>query len=323
MAVRSHEPILRDPAARQAFERLELALRAGTGHVVVTAGERAQAAQLVDAALERSAAIAVLRFRAASIDPLAAIDDVASPRGGSRSMSERHEAVRELLEKARSARSDVFAVVEDADVATAEDLERVRMAMECEPNAIARMRVVLVGTALLDSTLEQPAATALASRIGTHVRFGPARRGMTLAALDRLAALRPAAAGMITEVWTSLFGRTQSTDAPQARRSRASPAEAARAAAPFAAGDATRSRRSIVMEVAVFKDAEPAYALQKRLAARIDRVLVVRLDAPGGTVYSVRVVGLDTAKEVAHAEREIRTLGHRSVRLGAERSSSA
>ena len=54
MALRSYQQTLRDSATRKAWVRLETALRGGTGHVVVTAGERSVAARLLDAALERS-----------------------------------------------------------------------------------------------------------------------------------------------------------------------------------------------------------------------------------------------------------------------------
>jgi hypothetical protein len=82
-------------------------------------------------------------------------------------------------------------------------------------------------------------------------------------------------------------------------------------------------REPVVMEAAVFKEAEPAYSLEKQLAERMDGTVVVQRDAAQGTVYSVRVVGLKTTRAVAHAEREIRALGHRPVRIAASTAKPA
>ena len=423
--------------AGRAWFRLQSALHAGTGHVVVTAPEREKAAALVDAALERSSALLVLRVRAVSADPLAVIDEGVTDK---RSASSRRETLRELLEKARAVDANVFAVVEDADSATAEQLERVRMAVECVPDAIERLRVVLVGTPQLDVTLQEPGASALASRVSAHVRFAAPRKTAAVVALNTWSAFRVAAAGVITVAVATLFGRNE---APSQRKFSSEPATAREVgakrvdtnddtppAAAVSAGDAPvtaplpesapaaladvqevqgeqpspvvaavpdppasdvsssvtearnvvsverapstaiahvaaqvargarasregsasvdsrgaragssvvpakrspetsaaasrsaefgpRLKQPVVMEAEAFKDPADAEALQKQLAERFDRVLVTRIDAARGPLYSVRVMDLESPRQIAHAERELRTLGHRPVRISA------
>ncbi len=426
MGARSHEPTIDHPAIRfrKAWLRLESALLAGNGHVVVTATEREQAAELVDAALERSNALKILRVRAATADPLGVIDEGTTD---SRSAAKRSETLRALLMKAREVHANVFAVVEDADTASAEELERVRMAVECVPDAIERLRVVLIGTPQLEVTLQEPAASALASRVSAHVRIAQPRKTAKDTALNTLSAVRVAAAGVLT-----LFGRNEtasressaepphsvyqpttsgeepsgaraepstlqpSTQQRSASDARVAPSPAAedpqRAdAAPSPRDDTQRDvpsapavdthgaaertpssgtahvasqsargkrasrdgsasvdgrgsrsassvtppkrtpatppatrrttdfgprlKQPVVVEAAAFKDATEAESLQKRLAERFEHVLVTRVDGIRGARFSVRVTSLHSPREIAHAEREIRTLGHRPVRL--------
>jgi hypothetical protein len=494
--------------AGKAWFRLQSALHSGTGHVVVTAEERDKAAALVDAALERTTALTVLRLRAASADPLAVIDENGTD---AKSASKRRETLRDLLEKARAVDANVFAVVEDADTASAEELERVRMAVECVPDAIERLRVVLVGTPQLDLTLQEPAASALASRVSAHVRFAPPRKTAAGTALNTLSAIRVAAAGMMTVAVAALFGRNETpphreaasqpasareiaksmaaasqqasapapaptaasgddsvvasvpvevaavpealtnapaataapvaaptapvaavdsaagsgvaealpaantvafampdaqTEAPVAADGLAAAAEAAATAIATPASDAQprtadadvppdvaasasvppktrvadeaasardastaisqvsaqvargeralregsasvdsrgvraassvappkrsspastlpardkevgkRLKQPTVVEAAAFKDAGDAQSLQEQLAARFEHVQITRVESGRRTLYSVRVTDLESARDVAHAEREIRTLGHRPVRI--------
>jgi hypothetical protein len=89
------------------------------------------------------------------------------------------------------------------------------------------------------------------------------------------------------------------------------------AAASRSAEFGPRLKQPVVMEAAAFKDPADAEALQKQLAERFDRVLVTRIDAARGPLYSVRVMDLESPRQIAHAERELRTLGHRPVRISA------
>jgi hypothetical protein len=152
--------------------RLETALLSGTGHIAVTAGSHDQARSLVEEALQGVPSYAVLRVRASAEDPLADLDRELGLEAEPEPLDcDRRDALVELVGRARKKAATIFAVVDDGDEAGSEGLERARMALECAPNLIDRLRIIVTGTLRLDSVLNEPAADALASRIGAHVRI--------------------------------------------------------------------------------------------------------------------------------------------------------
>jgi type II secretory pathway predicted ATPase ExeA len=81
-----------------------------------------------------------------------------------------------LLEQARAVEKPAFIIVDDADAADGAELERIRIAVECAPDAIKWLRIVLVGGEGLERSLNDPAASALASRLCARVRLAPEPR---------------------------------------------------------------------------------------------------------------------------------------------------
>lgn len=166
-AARRRGPVWHRPARAQsdstadAIARLEQACSSGSGHVLVTGSDPRRVKDVLADALSRAGALATLRVRARDAE------------GGGLQGAETSGALLGLLEKARTERRAVFVVVEDADEATVEQLDRLRTKVDLAPDAIALLRLVLVGSAHLVEKLEAHAARALASRIAARVRVGP------------------------------------------------------------------------------------------------------------------------------------------------------
>jgi hypothetical protein len=113
---------------------------------------------------------------------------------------------------------------------------------------------------------------------------------------------------------------TRASTQPSAEASLASaaaPATQPRHATPAVADADAEPSRGVVLEAGPFADAKHAYALRYDLGERLgdEHVLVARLDPPDGPpVYSVRIVGLGSSREVADAEAALHSLGHDPVR---------
>lgn len=165
--------------------RIARALRVGSGHVVVTARDVEKAENLVETALAVVDPYRVLRI-SATTDGLAALagdvlafaadigpsirrarDKVSSPLGG-------------LVEEARAAARPVVVVVADADLASAQRLESLRIQLDAAPGAIEVVRMVMIGCPVLSRIIELPSARGLKSRVGMQVHLaepGTRRRG--------------------------------------------------------------------------------------------------------------------------------------------------
>jgi hypothetical protein len=89
---------------------------------------------------------------------------------------ERRQALLRLLARARAASRSVFIVVDDGDDATVAELERLRAGVEIAPEAIERLRLVLLGGSALVAKLEDRGARALSSRITSRIRLETGRR---------------------------------------------------------------------------------------------------------------------------------------------------
>jgi hypothetical protein len=237
----------------RAVASLHNALCVGSGHVAVITGTAEESLAIVEEGLDHVPAHAVLRLRAMLEEPLRDADrDLGIDPGTRASAYDRQRALESCIENAGESGLPIFAIVLDAETADAYGLERARMALECVPLAIGRVRMIVLGAEGLAATLTQPDASALASRIGTRVYIAPEK-------------LEP-----------------------------------------------------IVMQAATFADRAAAYSLQRSLAEQVRDVHVARLHPSHGRLYSVRVVGLRTRGEIAHAESAIRRLGHDPVRIAAD-----
>jgi type II secretory pathway predicted ATPase ExeA len=200
-------PLSRWAKRRGAWPRLQAAVHAGTGHILVSSEAQEAAAQVVEAALECVDALAVLRLQATVADPVVDVANL-SAKAASVSALPPPETITGLIHEARANDSKVFAVVEDADDLDARGLERIRMALECEPDAIERMRIILIGGPRLDLTLAEPAASALSSRISARIQLTrPKRIAIGKREGSGASGIRLAASGFVSAALTSLVGR--------------------------------------------------------------------------------------------------------------------
>ena len=132
--------------------RVARALRTGAGHVVVTSRDVEQAEEAVDAAIESAAPYRVVRISATAEGQ--SVRDVLS------------SSIAALADDARSAGRSIVVVVADADLASAKQLERIRLDLEGAKAGIDLVRLVLIGCPVLSRILELPSARGLATRVG-------------------------------------------------------------------------------------------------------------------------------------------------------------
>jgi len=177
----SRESVVRDwrsgstrTAAGRVETRLELACTWGTGHLVVTAADRQDARDLIERVLRRIDTLGAVRARAADTDSDSALDGLFGLADGSGAVPptrrERRDALVRLVERARMMRRSVFILVEDSDEATIDQLERLCASVEVTPEALERLRLVLVGGPALAGKLEGRAGRVLRTRTAGHIR---------------------------------------------------------------------------------------------------------------------------------------------------------
>lgn len=142
----------------------------GEGHALVVGDDQRASKATLDAAIDRVTEIRVISFSGR----LGHIDVLAELIAGSR-MDRRRRPGRENIEhlfaemaEARSRGINLVVVVEDADLASVQALESLRLACEAFASNMVGVRIVLLGGAFLHQLLEHPALTALQSRIGSR-----------------------------------------------------------------------------------------------------------------------------------------------------------
>jgi hypothetical protein len=101
----------------------------------------------------------------------------------------------------------------------ADGLERIRAVVECDPDAIKWLRLVLVGGERLERILADPAAAALASRLCARVRV-PAQSAESLSSpAVRITALATFSAALVAlSLWYFRARRTARSIAARCRR---------------------------------------------------------------------------------------------------------
>jgi hypothetical protein len=129
----------------EAAARLFSAVRDGQGHIVVLGDSQHEAAVFVDSVLARASGhdIAQISIR----------------RGANSIAPERLEG------------DAVLVVVHDADAASPAELEDLSLTLERSPDAVQRIRFILVGAARLERALVNPQTSALNSRVGARIRL--------------------------------------------------------------------------------------------------------------------------------------------------------
>ena len=156
--------------------RLEVACTWGSGHLLVTGSNRAEVDSLLDRVIRKTDPMGTIRARAG--DPVSIEDRLIALLDSESEVTghlDRRRALLQLLARAQEARKSIFVVVDDADAASIEQLEKLRTTIEVAPDAIERLRLVLVGSSSLPAKLDAAGARALSSRITSRIRVGAPR----------------------------------------------------------------------------------------------------------------------------------------------------
>jgi len=153
------------------------ALQAPSGHVAIVADSNTAAASLLQLVLPSIEALRTIRVAADVSDTSEVLRELAAsaePAADAAATLDVRSALDGLLADADAASRPVFVIVERADEVDGAQLERLRRAIEFRPDAIARMRMVLLGGRRLAATIEDPSVAALASRLCARVVVSPA-----------------------------------------------------------------------------------------------------------------------------------------------------
>jgi hypothetical protein len=163
------------PTAQESIEtRLTLACVRGKGHLLVTGPDRGEIDAMLARVIEKVAPMAAVRARAT--DPAGGLDPVLSLVASDsipKAHLERRRALADLLARAEAADKPVLVIVEDAETATIEQLDRLRETLEVMPEALKYLRMVLIGDSALASKLNTQAGRPLSARIASYISFEP------------------------------------------------------------------------------------------------------------------------------------------------------
>jgi hypothetical protein len=155
-------------ARERAIAKLLLGIRTRPGHSLVIGKTAAEAADLFRAVAAQVDAYRRVTVDGRKLDPDAVLRSIAG--NGHADGAGAIEMRRALVEGARQARLPIVVTIADADSADVQQLERLRQSLECMPDAIETMRIVLLGTQKLVEALAQPEVRALSTRIVSIVR---------------------------------------------------------------------------------------------------------------------------------------------------------
>ncbi len=157
---------------RSPVAQLIRALARQSGHIVLHANDvRAATAllQLVTPSVDAYRAATIRVTRDGLHEIISAILTGNGEAGTASPAVDPPADLRQLVTDARAAGKPILVVVEDAEKATIDQLERLRVTLECAPDAIAVVRILLIGGAGLEAKLADRTAQGLASRIVARV----------------------------------------------------------------------------------------------------------------------------------------------------------
>lgn len=252
---------------------------------------------------------------------------------GTDSASATRNALIGLLQDARSQRSPIVVVADDADRATAEQLDRLRLALEFAPDALGTVKLVLLGTTSLERTLSMSGARSLASRISARVQApSRARRSHRNVLPARVAALTVAAVASVALMMPLLTGRLlvdagsgdgvapvgaragKRTDAPVAakplgRTRGGAESDVGRTSvppgAPAPAVPATRAPRAAPVVASAAPVATPATAPASSTAATPKVAASASAATPAAAMYALQVGAFRSAVNASRVERRL------------------
>jgi cell division septation protein DedD len=148
------------------------ALTRGGGHIVLRTTDQRTAASLLQLVTPCLGSHVCVSLSATHDDPrqiVSAIADRLRTSGSAPAASVSPHDLSAAIDTAQASGRTVLAVVEDAERATASQLERVRVTVECTPGALSVVRLVLIGSDRLEATLGQRSARGLSSRIVARI----------------------------------------------------------------------------------------------------------------------------------------------------------
>jgi hypothetical protein len=151
-----------EPRLQQAIAKLAAALGPRAGHVVVTAPTQKGAEALVWQVETEIVAYRVFWVNGRMLDAPSLLRTLGAEDPTAESLP---AAVTSLLAKARSVGRPIVILVADADAASADALEELRLLAECSPDGTQFLRLVLIGKPSLMQTLRRREARALATRV--------------------------------------------------------------------------------------------------------------------------------------------------------------
>jgi hypothetical protein len=153
-----------------AGEQLERACTRGRGHILVTGEDREKVESLLRRTLEKIEPMATVRASATSVER--SIDEALATILGESTetgLHARHARLLELVARASETDRSIFFVVDDATGATLDQIERMFRSIDVAPDALRRLRIVLLGDTDLRSKLASCQERAIAARIGAEI----------------------------------------------------------------------------------------------------------------------------------------------------------
>ena len=161
-----------------AERRFQQALLGGQGHILVTSASPHEAVVFVDIALQGFEDAVVLRVSAGGGDFIRSLATaitkaLGAPAPVPADESGCEQGLARLCSTARASEQFVLVVVHDVEAAGAETVERVRLMLNIAAEDAGTLRVIVVGTPLLEDIVTSHEARAFASRIGAFIRLEP------------------------------------------------------------------------------------------------------------------------------------------------------
>jgi cell division septation protein DedD len=331
-----------DATADAPAAKLATALRPRPGHVLVTAATAKDAEALLWRVEADIVAYRCLWLNGRELDPVRllrafALEDVLAESP--------HVAIRTLLGKARAIGRPVVVVVTEADGASAADLERLRLTLECTPDAGDLVRLVLLGGPALLEILQRPEARALATRITNRIDAPPIAGEAALPQTSRLmreplrveSTRRPRRLGrvIVAGAGGALFAAAVGgiviapsvppaaprvvvaevvgeTPAPPVEAMPPEPTPPRAVVHPPAAP----ILRGHTIQVGAFRSLANATALRDQLARSFADVRVTPMRRNATVLHRVRIEGLASEATVTAALATLRQAGHQPMRVG-------
>lgn len=145
-------------------------LSEGEGHALIVGDDQRELRATLDSAIDRVPEVRVISLsgRLGRVDVLAELIAGSQPQRGRRPGREDIAHLFAEMADARSRGVDLVVVVEDADLASVQALESLRLGCEAFASNLVSVRIILLGGAFLTQLLTHPSLVALQSRVASQ-----------------------------------------------------------------------------------------------------------------------------------------------------------